>query len=432
MNDTTHLPQDKALDFREFRVESISLISGGGETIDIARLVLEITLRQDIFTNYINGECLVSDGVDLINQQGVHGSEFLYLNLKEPGTSYQVRKAFRIYKISGREPAKNNSQTYKIHFVSDEMVASSTKRISRAYSDRTISDIVKDILSKELAVTKVNVDDTDTGTNLVIPSLRPTEALNWLASRATNGNDQFAYLFYENLDGFNFRSLQSMYEDKEVNSKPFVYEYSTVEKTLEDHQYYLDAFTFKRDFDILTLIRNGGLGIHFTGFDPIRRTITINEYSVKDIPKMYDIPPIVNFDYDGTSHYQASSAYQVVYPQTTEFAGNKATQSEIWMKRVMSIALLSNSLLELVMPGNMSLQAGKPINIDFKYMITPTTQNMKDEVRSGKYLVTAVVHRFNVMQSQFDSVLICGRDSLPVAPVKPKTDLPLSIRKLSK
>ena len=432
MNDVTRLPQDQALDFREFRAESISLIGGGGDMIDISRLVLEITLRQDIFTNYINGECLVSDGVDLMNLQGIHGSEFLYLHLKEPGSTYKIKKAFRIYKISGREAAKNNSQVYTLHFVSDEMVASSTKRISRAYSDRTISDIVKDILSKELAVTNTIVDDTDTGTNLVIPSLRPTEALNWLASRATNGDDSFAYLFYENLDGFNFRSLQSMYEDKEVNSKPFVYEYSTVERTLADHQYYLDAFTFKRDFDVLTLIRNGGLGIHFTGFDPIRRTININEYSVKDIPKMYDIPPIVNFDYDGTPHYDASSAYQVVYPQTTEFAGNKPIQSEIWMKRVMSVALLSNSLLELVMPGNMSLQAGKPINVQFKYMITPTTDNMTDNVRSGKYLVTAVVHRFNVLESQFDSVLVCGRDSLPVAPVKPKTDLPFSIRKLSK
>lgn len=414
MADNTPL-KDGAITLRDFRVDSINLIGANGIGVDIRLLVVELIIRQDLFTNYMHGEAVIVDGVDTFTVQGLHGSEYLYINLFEPGTNYRIRKAFRIFKVTDRTTTGAQLQRYKIHFVSDEMMISNIKRISRSYKGRTISDVASDILTNYLMVDKYIVESTDSAMDLIIPNLKPTEALNWLAARATNG-EKNTYLFYENLDGMNFRSLHTIYEEKPCNSTPIRFEAKAAEPELERNKYNIDSFRVIRDFDTLTLSANGGTGMRLLGIDPFYRTMSINDYHLNEIHKMHDVPAVSNInDQDGRPLFEHYEAHLVTYLQTEDTSTEKRNNSEKWISRQMALANIKNSLMDIVVPGNMVLQVGKLVNIKIPNMIPATKQNMENELRSGNYLIVSCAHKFNLTNFTFDTIATLSRDSVPVA-----------------
>jgi hypothetical protein len=60
------------------------------------------------------------------------------------------------------------------------------------------------------------IEETTGMSNLIMPKLRPFEAISWLSNYArpqSTGTVGADMLFFETKNGFNFRSLQSMYKD---------------------------------------------------------------------------------------------------------------------------------------------------------------------------------------------------------------------------
>lgn len=394
-------------DFRQFDIQSIALIAMDGSAIDIRGLVTEIILRQDISVGYMSGEMLLSDATDLPYNYSITGGEYLHLNLTSPSNDKTVNKAFRIFKVSERRPAKtNNSQQYRIHFVSEEMYLSNLLRVTKAYRGTTLSTVAKDIMTTYLKASKYTIDETDISQDLIIPNKRPTEAINWLASRATNGSD-YCWMYYENLDGLQFRCLNKLFNEKSVNSQPFMRQVVSLEKKLDESYFIIDDYEIKRDFDLLTLSRNGGVAIHFTGVDPIKRTWKDTLTSQNDIPKMYDIPNVPNVTLpNGKSVNEQYEAYTLTYIQ------NDTTNSDVWHKRVLSLAALYNNLMEVVIPGNLDVQAGNMVDLMFYSMLPQTESNMVNETATGRYFVISVTHKFSPMTSQFDTIFAVSRDSL--------------------
>lgn len=397
----TPLPQDQHVDARDFRAVSVSLVSSDGTSTEIGSVVPEVQVRQDMYLGFMSGELLINDGNDMLTRQGIHGGEYIFLHIQVPEQAISLKKAFRIYKISERSP-QDSSQSYKVHFMSDELFNSHTKKISKAYTNATISDIVRDIMTEYLEIpeSKIFIDSTIGSTSVIIPYWRPVETLNWLASRSV-GQDTSCYFFFENLEGYHFRSLQSIYKKGTKIKVPFALENKRGKKELEMDKFAIDDYKVIRDFDILSTVSSGGYAMRLLGIDPITQSMTVNDYNLENLPKQYQNPSMSN----AKNLFKRNETHFLTYLQ--------ADGIENWIKRVVALSILNNYITEIVVPGNMGLNVGTMLNIRIPYTITPAEGDMWDKQRGGKHLVLAVNHKFDLVNHKFTSLVWLTRDSLP-------------------
>lgn len=416
----TPTTNDAHVDTRDFRIVSVSIVASDGTQTEVAPAVSEVQVRQNMYLGFMSGELLITDGNDLVSRLGLHGGEYMFLHFTVPEQDIVLKKAFRIYKVSDRAPA-DASQKYKILFVSDELFLSHTKKISRAYQNTTISDIARDIITNDLGVptNRQFIDPTSAPISLIVPYWRPVEALNWLATRAPNEQSS-CYFFFENLEGFHFRSLQSIYKKGTVIKVPFTLENKRGEKSLDMDKFAIDDYEAKRDFDILTTISNGGVAMGLLAVDPITQATTKNEYDLNSIKKIYDNVPMS----DAKDLFKKSDTHRMTYL--------KVEGIENWIKHVMALSILNSSLTELTVPGNMGLLVGTMLNIRVPYTITPAEGDMWDKQKSGRYLVVAVNHKFDLVNQQFSSLVWLSRDSQPEPLPAVDRTLPDKIARLNK
>lgn len=426
------MSREQIITSRDFHIDAVHLISSDGVSVEISQMILEIVLRQDIFLNYMSGEVLVVDALGLIHERELHGNEYLSIKLYEPGNTLAVDKIFRIFKVSDREVNSNNAQTYQLHLVSDQMVTSNRKRVSKAYKGETISTMVTDIAQNYLGVTDLKYDATGKQMDIIIPSMRPTEAINWLARRAESGENKYCWLFYENLDGFHFRSLHNIYKEAPLNVDAFIWQAKSADTQMSVNKYSLDSFRVRRDFDILNTIRRGATSMRFLGIDPVHRTIKNNEFSLGNVPTLHD-DNLIDDTQDpvtGDSLYSQYDAQQLAYLQTEATASESGNGSDIWIKHIQSLAMLNNNMIELVMPGNLNVQIGKLVRVMFPNFTTPTVSEdiLEDD---ATFLVIGAVHIFNFPAGTFDTLFTVTRDSTPPRKLKTDKSLPVKVGKLN-
>ena len=185
-----------------FTLNELVIISKTGK-IDISKIYEEINIFDSILSPVLSGVIGINDSVGLSQKLVFDGSEVLLVNIGKDSdsSSLRLKKAFRIYKQSERQNLTQNSEKYNLEFVSDEFIFSDQQRINQSYN-ATYSDIVKRILTDYLKApsTKLNgsFENTSGIRDIVIPNLKPIEAIEWCAKRSVDGNKSPNYMFFEN------------------------------------------------------------------------------------------------------------------------------------------------------------------------------------------------------------------------------------------
>jgi hypothetical protein len=341
---TEQLPSESHVDTRDFRIESCTLIGSNGKSVDIRAMIPELQVRQDMFMGFMSGELLLKDGIDLLAQLQIHGGEYLFLHFKVPEQDIELRKAFRIYKVGKRVP-EENAQKYTLYFVSDELFRSETLKMSKAYQNMTLTDMAADVIVTYLDVpkSKLYIDPSSTPDSLVIPISRPLEVLNWLAARCAD-NQKSTWFFYENFEGFHFKSLTTIYKSPKPIKVPFVFENKKADKNMDMDKFAIDDMEARRDFDILSTIASGGFALNLDTIDPISRTVKEHRFNAKDsITKLYDNAAMS----DVGGMLTRNNAHFLFYL--------KGHGIEQYVKRVMALSALNSNLVEIAVPGNMGL-----------------------------------------------------------------------------
>lgn len=396
------LSPDKHVDTRDFRIEALMLISASGTHMDIRSMVPEIQIRQDMFLGFMSGELLVVDGIDLLSQLSVHGGEFVYVHIKMPEQAIELKKAFRVYKVGERVRFQENSQRYTLFVVSNELYESNAMpRLSKAYQNMTLTAMAEDVMFNVLKLpkNKVFVDSSSPPDTLIVPYMTPLECLNWLASRTHDGK-KHSWFFYENFEGFHFKSLTSIYDAPKPIKVPFTLENKKVSPNLDMDKFGIDEIEVHRDFDALSTLIDGGYGLRLDIANVISRTISTTTYNPSSsITKLYD---------KGTA---MSNTDRVKSGSYLFYVDGHDIQE--YIKRVTSLAALNSNLTEIVVPGNMGVQAGTIVSIRVPYSVTPTEGDIWNRQKSGKYLCFATNHKFNLVQHKYTTLAMLSRDSQP-------------------
>lgn len=177
---------------------------GDGAEYDISLLVSEIHLFEDIEQVGVTGWLQMIDNINLIRNGVILGEELLWMKFETAGATEAGADNFAvdygpdndaplyIHKIeeiiSPQTIYGTTTQSiisYRLHFCSTEMITNDRIRVSKSYQG-TISDIVYDVMTKELGVTKKPITITETTDihHFVVPNLRPFDFLLSLSEKA--------------------------------------------------------------------------------------------------------------------------------------------------------------------------------------------------------------------------------------------------------
>lgn len=204
-----------------FNVKFLSIVItkfNGTDKLDITPQVLEFTLFQSIFSPLLRADMALSDYIGLMNNYPLSGEEVVEVVIEQAGNSEgtvkKIKKTLRfvitgIKDINFSDDARQ--MVYNIELASVEAFMNAKTRVSHAYN-KTIEEMIKLVFDEYVKSTKtINFyQATSKIRKLVIPNLKPLDAISWLCKFAVaeNPSSYHTFAFFESLDEFVFKSLQ--------------------------------------------------------------------------------------------------------------------------------------------------------------------------------------------------------------------------------
>jgi hypothetical protein len=398
----------------QFKVNELVIVTKGGN-IDVSSIYEEINIYDSLFLPVMNGTILLKDAIGLSGKLLFDGSESLLIDISKDENSdiANFKKAFRIYKQSDRRNDGLNSELYILSFVSDELMYSDQQRINQAYTG-TYSDIVEKILVNYLKVPQNNLNgiyDVTSGIkSVVIPNLRPLEAIEWCAKRAIDFNQSPNFLFYQNLTGYNFASLSNLLTKNDILDIKF-------ETKNQSENNPINEISSARSFDVISQsdgiekTRSGVNSGKFIGFDPTTGTITSKNIGYGDhytsMKHGNDNPNFSSItSRDGTENTKAFNSKKTLSifgtaKQYSEYIKKndpnsitKEEDMENWLfQRKAILKNLMTKRIKITMPGNFQLTSGFNVNVKApNFGKKEKGDDNDDSSLSGKYIITASRH----------------------------------------
>ena len=411
--------------------------------VDIRSMLVEISYYEDIFRGSVTGEILISDSINMIDRLGMCGGEYLFLNFrktKNENPNEGISKKFRIYRVSERRLQNQETEAYTLHFCSEEFFFSEQTKISKPYKGKKISEMANDVLTIELQIAndKLNVEETKGLYDFIIPYKSPFETLHWLTNYAlpatSNGAD---FLFYENHNGFNFTSLQTLYGQKAYKS--YMYQIKNVGNMPDSGELYRDltgfkSYTYLNTFDTLYGTINGAFASKTLTVDPTTRKFyetTFNytdDYFLKnsqlnDYAVLNNTPNRLNKKMNEMSE----ACYKVVVSNKNQIKA-KGISDQPWTVqndiaaetfvpyRSAQMALSHYTRLKLVLSGDPMLAVGTIIKVELPSNASNKdgsglNEGLSDVYNSGRYLISAVRHVIKA-DFRYETILEVVKDSM--------------------
>jgi hypothetical protein len=432
----------------QFVVES----HDGRSSTDLTRCVSSIKYYEDLFSPAIfitlvlvNTDGLLSSLINLDSnkQSGIKGGERVRLKINQPAfpnnaiNIQENKNTYYIYKTS-LSTTEYTREALVIDLCPAEVFINETSRIFKKCSDHignTVDQILKESFGKG-SYKKENIEQTLNKYVFYGNNKRPFTVITWLCPKsiplgkstptsASPNKGTAGFLFYQNRDGFNFKSIDSLMSGLKLgtaNKRNIqTYYYATPPNPASDIQNRLivDIPTFEKNVNVMENLRIGMYSSINYFFDVNARKFYAEPYSLKESYELMshasraNVPPPVPLGLDKNpsrvmvrilDNFNSDPA-----GLSPEAAINNKDNSNLY--QAASIArynLAFSQSLNITIPLNLSLSVGDIINLQFP-KITTGNRGEKDDIKSGHYLIKEIAHLFETNQGYTGLKLI--RDS---------------------
>lgn len=390
----------------DVNIEKAVIITSRGVFQDITGQLLQVQFYEDLFAPFFTGSLVLKESLDLTNVLPLIGEEYLELKISTPTLpGGSITGKFHIYKMSDRSLIGDRSVAYELNFISIEALVDNNKKISRVYSGK-ISDIVAAFVTD-------SYDGLESEKNYIIENTRnsikyisnfwsPVKNITFLADNSISETQSPSFMFFENRDGFNFRSLENLYKGKVVQK--FVYDRYTRDNyplggnalnIMEDYKR-IGSYEVPATYDYMDRLRSGMLASRLFSYDSTKKTFTAKNYSARS---RFDSQIHLN-------QHPMFSDQAPIRPQSRMFTYPRAfetftsfgdtTNARILQERTSFLKMAEAQKMTITVAGRCDYTVGMVVEIDL-YKIQPftkkeTNDDLKDKILSGKYLVAAINH----------------------------------------
>ena len=469
----------------EFRISEIALFNAYGNVVGIATATAEISIYEDIEQNFISGTLTFTDTEDLVGKLPILGQEYLEFKVRTPlkstygeGEYNFTNTRMAVYKVT-KERLNSNTQMVNLDFISTEAIRDSNIKISRAF-DGPYDDAVAKVSKKSWGLNskkKLYVQPTQGNFKFVAPNQRPTDVLNMLASRAVPKTSVApGYFFYENGQGFHFRSVDSFYfmaKSEGIAQHPEMFEYFADSETARglnnprdnamSQMRVVKSFKILPQNDLISAQRTGVYASKLITHDGYNKTFKEYEYNyIDDYNRVSHIEkeisedqinyrgliPKAHYDFNDTetaetrtngSAYKYLSDYKdariMVQSDTANIHNTNSTKgyqvNEYVQRRKNVLGVMNAIQCELEVHGNTHINIGHIIRIN-----VPRAGRGKkgiksidhDKYLSGRWLITAIRHSFNVADQIHTMALTCIKETYKTPLFEKNAPLQVSVK----
>lgn len=417
------------------QIESIVLTSYNGFKADIIQHVSETVINESINYSCLSGYLHIVDNLNLFRNVPLIGNEYVTISFSTPSRKEKIIKTFFCYKVDGRVESNTNKGmvSYRLHFVSQEYVTSTKKKISVSLKDKKYSEMVGEIFYNYLNTNKKLITQpTLEKRNLIIPYMSPFSAINLIALKSLSADTKdMSYMFYEDLDGFYFCNIN--YFAKNMNP---VVEYSWFVpnmsedrdamnlKNIEKEFYRIESYDVVAANNTINNINNGLFASTMLMHDSTFKTIDSVEFSYN--PDFYGLNTLTGigtlpqkndlFSGFNLAHYR-------LYPrQSYAFDGVEDDEEydKTILKRNAHIKQMENNRLSVLVAGDSDRRVGELVSVNIPSAQPRIESNEDyDPYLSGKYIITQISHM--ISPRYYKMRLELERDSMTLAYPEEKT-----------
>ena len=213
-----------------FIVSKCMLIPNGAsleEEYEISGGLPKINYYESIESPSISMTIRFHDIDQVIGRKGITGGELVEVTVKDgtEGDEFKITKDHRMI-LNAVVDMNTTSQVQEatLDFVSEETFINETSRLNKKFTGN-ISETVKKILTDDEKgiKTKKDVFGTEDNKSRAVNSYsfignlkRPFDTIQWLCPKAQSANDDFGFLFFENLDGYHFKSIKELLSQEAI------------------------------------------------------------------------------------------------------------------------------------------------------------------------------------------------------------------------
>jgi len=440
----------------DIRIEQLMLVASDNTTIDLSEFLVELNIYEDIFSNYLHGNIVITDSRNLIEKLNIHGEEVLIIKLRTPSLDEVnvIKKTFRTYKISDRKIVRdNNTQNFVIHFVSAELYLDVLLPLFTPF-EGDIDAVVENIFTNYIATAReFEISETDkklkvkdslsplvilnsssNRVKFVSPGWSPFRCINWLASKAIpkDGNAK-NYLFFESSKSYYFGSIEYILKNAiENNNIIGYYSISASNLTGVDNRKDLSReFFLAKDVDMVSTVdqiknfTNGFLANRLLHLDVHNKVYDVVDYDyVEEYKSQYHtsgkgdkaLPP---FSENSLRNYATNISFYPKNPKLFDnFSDNvNEKMNVIYGNRKSSLLDLSNIKIHMQVPGRTDVEVGRMLYFIYPELGAKETADVnqvkQDSLYSGYYLITAIHHKVNRHEHTMSMEIV--KDSLYVS-----------------
>ena len=434
-----------------FELSDVILISyqsfdgaGTPKRLSIRSLVQEISIYESLDGKFLSGDMTLLDGTNAIQTLPITGFERVEFFFRTPGTdkgfdfSVKTGHPMFVYSLKNRSGVNPRSQIYTLKFVSMEAIRNHQTRISQAFTGQ-IDQMVTDICYNYLKTKKdLMVEDTKSNHKFVMPRLKPTKAIEQLRKNARSLHyENSGFLFFENGDGFNFKSYEGLFCKKDGSPRPVKAHYSPKIKNIgEDPVYALQSvenFTILQQFDTLNNTANGVYASRLITHDLYNKTFEELDFDYnKEYGKQNHLEQDANggkrsdngilpfFNYDNGDTFGNKSEGKIYYQSETKKIHNThelPESKDILQKRISQHIATNSLIIGITAPGTTELRVGDIVNFTLPKYAPFSKEDPKDNDKylSGRYLISAARHHVSTLNKRHTLALELIKDSFNVS-----------------
>lgn len=398
------------------QVEIISL--DGSKRIDLTNSIVFCDYFEDILSPCITMNLQIASQYSIYNGLPIRGGEKVLVDIETVSGNFVLDGDYGlyVYKVSAIV-TDANKEFFTLQLVSREALTNETARVQKKYEKKPINDHVTDILKNVLKTKKYkseNIEKTSNSYSFIGTVKKPFHVLTWLGPKGipatstsgkngTKAKGVSGFLFYENKDGFNFRSIDTLVSSTKSQvgstSKEYIPKYTytqAIEQGSVENNFTILNYNFEKNIDLMKSLRVGMYSNITYFYDLYNNKIEQITYNISDevksklggasklaYPKDFGTKP-------SRVLFRTSDVGIVDSSGSTSDSGRDNTDMA---KSFARYNLLFTQSLNMVVPLNVNLKAGGIIYAQFQ-KVDASKSGEVDEEQSGNYLIKELRHHF--------------------------------------
>lgn len=360
------------------------------DNYDVTDATIGCKIFHDMQSPTWSAQVFFMDSTNLINTLPiVSGSKIKILLETKHNVSTDMKKEFEfvIYRIGDKDMQNQQSLLYTAFAVSNEFVVNLSTRISRNFKNSKMTDSIKTIVNETFPNMSVKGIPCDNNANLIIPNWTPFNSIGWMIKMA-HINNRADFLFFQTEQ--NEYTLDSILNCLSKTASSEILKVRPANLSIEKPTDVYNIFEYEfQHSDASTNMSSGYYGNTLKTFDFRKKQWDVQTYKTSETKNWKG----AEFDNatDSVVNFKAKSF------GVNGSAVSPSDDANIWLQsRMASLMNLEQEKLVVKIPGTVGVYKwlGQTINVDLPNQ-NAMTNNSIDSKRSGRYLVTAVVHNFD-------------------------------------